>query len=121
MTKKLLDIELIQVGDYVFGRVKEQDESLRSGTFAYDSGCIRIAGGNPYPALYRDSNTKTSLYLRGTDKRNDHTTFMTKYTNEKEATKYADLIAEAVQKLNTDPSVLNEAPTTPLKCRRVMG
>lgn len=119
-----LEIELLQVDSLLFGRVKNMDESLRNtSTFFELDGVIIASSGDP--ALYPDGNAcpkKTNLYIRGSNRRMDHKTFVAMYKTEKEATVWAEKIKHAVEKFNEDPLYSEpNTPTTPLKCKRIMG
>ncbi len=122
-TKLPLDVELLQVGDYLFGRIKDQDEALRLFGVAFEHDGIKIIGGgsNGAPQLYKESCKCTTLYIRGTAKSADYTTFMAKYASEKEASKWADKLVAAINEFNKDPSHVQTKPTEPLKCKRIMG
>jgi hypothetical protein len=117
---KPLDIELLQVGEYLFGRIKNQNDDLRIGVnFEFEGIKIFSDGGGPQ--LYKENCKCTTLYLRGNNKVLDHGTFMAKYNNEKEASKWADKLVKAIDAFNKDPITKVDIPPEPLKCKRIMG
>lgn len=126
MDKKIklpLDVELLQVGDYLFGRINDQDEALRMFGTVFEHDGIKIVGGgsNGAPQLYKESCKCTTLYMRGTLKAQDYITFMAKYSSEKEASKWADKLVAAITEFNKDPSIVQTKPTEPLRCKRILG
>ncbi len=118
--KNVLEIELLQVGEILFGRVKNQDESLRSGV-NYENDNVTITSSGAVPQISIDGCRKLYLYIRGYDKKGDYRTFLWQCKTEKEATKWAEKIKVAVGEFNKDPTNKPVPPTEPLKCKRIMG
>ncbi len=118
-----LDVELLQVGDYLFGRIKNQHDTLRNVGINFEHEGIRILSGGSggAPQLYKDNCKCTTFYIRGTNKAYDHTTFMVKYANEKEADKWAKKLVAAIEEFNKDPLNTPVVPTEPLRCKRILG
>ncbi len=121
-TKLPLDVELLQVGDYLFGRIRNQDDALRNMGINFEHEGVKIlSGGGSAPQLFKESCKCTTLYLRGTNHSLDYTTIMAKYGNEKEATKWANKLVAAIGEFNKDPMNVPTPPTEPLRCKRILG
>jgi len=118
--KEPLTVELLQVGDFLFGRIKDQDESLRTTTVTFEHDKVTIMNGSQ-PQIYMDGCKKLFLYIRGNDRRSDHMTFMYRFKNEKEAAKWGLALKEAIEAFNKDPGLINEPPTETLRCKRILN
>lgn len=118
--KAILVIELLQVAEILFGRIKEQDENLRKGmNYEHENGVVIYSGS--FPELQGDSCGRgTTLAIRGSDRKQDFRTFLYRFKDEKTATKVAEKIKKAVEDFNIDPYNVPVAPTEALKCKKIM-
>ena len=95
-----LKLELFRYGSLVFGKVLEQDESLRcsSGSSAIDigTGDFSISSDNG-PEL-----RNTVLYIRGRNTSLDHRAFFKDYSSIDKAKEAVETIKYFVDKLNSD-------------------
>lgn len=119
-SKDPLTVELLQVGEFLFGRIKDQDDTLRMGSLQFEHEGVRILSAGT-PQLYLDNCKLLTLYIRGSDRRNDHMTFMYKFKSEKDAIKWGSKLKNAIEVFNKDPMMKPEIPTEPLRCKRIMG
>lgn len=115
--EKVLEIELLQVAEILFGRVKEQSESLRTQSLNH-----KLADGKINITSYVEPQLSGNMmYIRGSDKSRDYQTFFYRYKSEKEASKTAELIKQAVEEINNDPPFQRpKTPPEPLKCKKIM-
>lgn len=119
-SKPALEVELMVVGDVIFGRIASQDESLRSLSTYFEHEKVKICSANE-PHLGYDTSCRTlTLYIRGIHKDKDYKTFFYQTKSDKLALNLAEKLKSAIEEFNKDSTNKTSAPTEPLKCKRIM-
>ena len=96
-----LKLGIQRVGNIVFGKALEQDESLREKGLLYEDKkiAVRSAGG---PELYHTDSDPSTLFIRGSVREADNNWFASSYSSESEAEKVVEAIKRAVAVINSN-------------------
>ncbi|MDP1759897.1 MAG: hypothetical protein Q8L01_00265 [Candidatus Woesebacteria bacterium] len=118
--KPLLEVELMRVAEIIFGRIKTQNETLRTSSFRFEHENVAIVSSGEPQLVYHCSLKKLSLYVRGIYRDKDYQIFIHRCKNIEESISWAQKIKEAVEAFNKQKGILLEIPIEPLKCERIM-